>query len=82
MLRSASQNTREWGGVPNRLDGGVFVLASLNSVQSLGMASLDDLDLLHFHLDIMNFLMEGREARIHAKTVVEQGLGATGLMLL
>lgn len=82
MLRSPSQNTREWGGIPNGLDGRVLVLASLDSVQSLGVAGLDDLDLLHFHLDIMDFLMKGREARIHANTVNRQGFGAIDSELL
>lgn len=68
MLRGPSQDAREWGGVPYRLDGGILVVSPFESAQSLGMAGLDDLDLLHFHLDIMEFLMERRETRIHAKT--------------
>lgn len=68
MLRSPSQDAWEWGGIPNRLDSGILVLSPLKSAQSLGMAGLDDLDLLHFHLDIMEFLVKRRETRIHAKT--------------
>lgn len=68
MLRSPSQDAGKRGGIPNRLDGGILVLAPLESAQSLGMAGLDDLNLLHFHLDIMEFLVERRETRIHTKT--------------
>lgn len=67
MLRSPSQDAGKWGGVPDRLYGGILVLSPLKSAQSLGMAGLDDLDLLHFHLDIMDFLVERRKPRIHAK---------------
>lgn len=67
MLGCPSQNARKRGGIPNRLDRSILCLAPLESHQSLGMVGLDDLDLLHFHLDIMEFLMEGCEARIHAK---------------
>lgn len=69
MLRSSPQDAREGGRVPDRLDGGILGLTPLESIQSFGMVGLDDLDLLHFHLDIMEFLMEGRETRIHASTI-------------
>lgn len=68
MLGSPSQDTGKRGWIPDRFDGGVLSLASLESEQSLGMVRLNDLDLLHFHLDIMKFLVERRETRIHAKT--------------
>lgn len=68
MLRGASQDAGERRRVPNRLDGSILSLALLEPNQSLGMVGLDDLDLLHFHLDIMEFLVERRETRIHART--------------
>lgn len=68
MLRCPSQDAGKGGGIPDRLDGSIFSLSPLESHQSLGMASLYDLDLLHFHLDIMEFLVERRITGIHAKT--------------
>lgn len=68
MLRGTPQDAGERGRVPDRLDGGILSLTPLEPDQSLGMVSLDDLDLLHFHLDIMEFLVERRETRIHART--------------
>lgn len=68
MLRCASQDAGERGGIPDRLDGSILGLSPLESHQSLGMVSLYDLDLLHFHLDIMEFLVERRITGIHAKT--------------
>lgn len=68
MLRCTSQDAGERGGVPHRLDGGILSLSPLESHQSLGMVSLYDLDLLHFHLYIMEFLVERRVTGIHAKT--------------
>lgn len=72
MLGSASQDAGKRRGVPDRLDGSILGLALLEPNQSLGMVGLDDLDLLHFHLDIVEFLMERRETRIHTRT------GSTG----
>lgn len=74
MLRGPSEDTGKRRGIPDGFDGGVLMLASLESVQSLGVAGLDDLDLLDFHLDIMDFLMERRKARIHARTALMHGV--------
>lgn len=66
MLGRPSQNTWEGGRIPYRLDG-ILCLASLKPHQPLGMTGLDELDLLHFHLHIMEFLVERRQTRIHAR---------------
>lgn len=66
MLGCPSQYTWERGGVPDRLDG-ILCLASLKSHQPLGMTGLDELDLLHFHLHIVDFLVERCQTRIHAR---------------
>lgn len=67
MLRCPSQDAGERGGIPDRLDGSILGLSPLESHQSLGMVGLYDLDLLHFHLDIMEFLVERRVTGIHAQ---------------
>lgn len=67
MLRRPSQNTWKWGGIPHRLDGSILSLTPLESHQPLCMNGLDDLDLSHFHLDIVDFLVERRETGIHPK---------------
>lgn len=66
MLRCPSQHTWKRGRVPDRLDS-ILCLASLKPHQPLGMTGLDELDLLHFHLHIMEFLVERRQTRIHAR---------------
>lgn len=67
MLRCPSQDAGKGGGIPDRLDSSILSLSPLKSHQSLGMISLYDLNLLHFHLDIMEFLVKRRITGIHAK---------------
>lgn len=67
VLRCPSQDTGERGRIPDRLDSSILSLSPFESHQSLGMISLYDLDLLHFHLDIMEFLVQRRVTGIHAK---------------
>jgi hypothetical protein len=54
--------------VPDRLQGGIICLAFLQPQQPLGVTLLDKLDLLHVHLDIVEFVSTDEEARIHALT--------------
>jgi hypothetical protein len=65
MLGSTAQNTGE-RRVPDRLQGGVIGLAFLQPQQPLGVTVLDELDLFHVHLDIVEFVSTDDEARIHA----------------
>lgn len=65
MLGRTAQDTGE-RRVPDRLQGGVIRLAFLQPKQPLGVTLLDKLDLLHVHLDIVEFVSTDDEARIHA----------------
>jgi hypothetical protein len=64
--------------LPDRLQGGIICLALFQSQEPLGVAVLDELDLLHVHLNIVEFFSADNKPRIHAHIAERQRLEQTG----